>query len=80
MRGLALIVTAEERKETETLNIDDSRFQITDTLRDANDLETDSLSQSSEAQDSEDEPTKNENLQSLPPSSSGRRRWAPKRY
>ena len=80
VRGLALLVTAEERKESEILSIDDSRFKFTDTLRDTKELETDSLSQSSEAQDSEDERSKKKNLQSLPPSSSGRRRWAPKRY
>lgn len=80
VRGLALLVTAEERKATESSSFDNTRFQYADT-QDAEDPDTGDSSQSLKTQDSEDIPDviEKKNLKPLPPSSSGRRRWAPRR-
>ena len=94
VRGLAMLVTVEERKNLESINLDDLRLpKIKDT--EANETSKDDSNAAFEAVEDEkatqvnevDVPEEenvekevNENLIQLHPSSTGRKRWLPSRF
>ena len=107
VRGLALLITAEERKETENINIDDYRFSVPrnkkqqnvdntvnqddpseelDTVVNDEDNEHDETVEADQPEDNVEteeeasDPNPHPNLQSLDPSSTGRKRWKPTRF
>ena len=83
VRGLALLVSAEDKEKTENINVDDFRHSISnsETSDQEDDLiVSDIVDDSNKDNHSNDINTSNKNvLKDLIPSSTGRRRFQPKK-
>ena len=82
VRGLALLVSAEERNEAGSKNVDYMRFTsvVSRSEEDGQDEAEDDFSKSLQENVGITPSSSTKKLQSLAPSSTGRRRWAPDRF
>ena len=82
VRGLALLVAAEDKEKTENINVDNLRHSISETSDQEDDPNaSDTVDDSNKDNDSNNINTSNKNaLKTLIPSSTGRTRFQPKKF